>query len=92
MEDMSRKIMTYKMIVGLVSLAWMGLVLGGGIVVSRWYGQNQLMRQEVVVSDLKRVELEDLEKILKQRTVSLEPKLQIMYGKDIGQEEPFGGR
>ena len=84
--------MTYKMIVGLVSLAWMGLVLGGGIVVSRWYGQNQLMRQEVVVSDLKRVELEDLEKILKQRTVSLEPKLQIMYGKDIGQEEPFGGR
>ena len=92
MEDMGKKIVIYKTIVGLVSLAWIGLMVGGAIIMSRWYGQNQLTRQEAGVSDLKQAELEKLEKILKQRPVSLEPKLQIMYGKDIGQEEPFGGR
>lgn len=92
MEDMSKKIVVYKTIVGLVGLIWIGLVVGGGIIIGRWYEQNRLVRDEEKGTGLKRVEFEKLEKVLKQRTVLLEPKLQIMYGKDIGQEEPFEGR
>ena len=86
------KIVTYRMIVGLVGLIWIGLVAGGATVMGRWYKQSRLTREGEGGTGLKRAEFEELEKILKQRTVSLEPKLQIMYGKDIGQEEPFGGR
>lgn len=84
------KIAFYRTTLGLVvGFLIMFLVIGGMMVV-RWYQQAQsLITEKDTGSGLLQTDFDQLEQALQQRSVSVEQKMEIMYGKDIGKLEPF---
>lgn len=89
-QNIKEKIAFYRIALGLVVGFLIVFIVGGGIMIARWYQQYQgLTIERDIESGLLQTDFDQLERTLQQRTISLESKMEIMYGKDIGKLEPF---
>lgn len=89
-NNIEDKIAFYRLVLGLLIGFLVVFIVGGGIMMNRWYQKDRsLTIKEDKESGLLRVDFDQLVQQLEQRTLSLESKTEIMYGKDIGKLEPF---
>lgn len=89
-DNIKEKIAFYRGALGLLIGFLVVFIVGGGMMMNRWYQEDRsLTIKEDKESGLLRADFDQLGQELEQRTLSLEPKIEIMYGKDIGKLEPF---
>lgn len=89
-KETETKIALYRTLLGFVLSFTLISIIGIGITLFRWHRKSQLpIALEEKEAKLLETEFEQLEQEIKQKTIPLESKIEIMYGKDIGRLEPF---
>jgi len=89
-NNIKDKIIFYKTTLSLLIIFLTIFLIGATFIIIHWYKKAQMPKApEAVSSGLLKADFESLEQSLREQSIPVESKMEIMYGKDIGKIEPF---